>query len=238
MKPNLRSQRFPDGTFRFLNPALRELNWDFTGDLLRGLEVDGPSQRRIIALIEKMLRADAISEQLEERNPNLKKWYLDEFSRACDRYKSGELKEIPNFEVARIKFTDRVSQALYDELLQLHADLKKMLRRYKCAPTANLFCIRMLYPMDYGPSREREWENWCVEGIVQFYDAGLLSLFRRCRQCQVWFFSLSEHKKYCSERCRQKFASTSSEFKMKNRVYMRKYRKDEAERDKRAKELT
>jgi hypothetical protein len=43
MEPNRRLQRLPDGTYRFLNPALRELNWDFTGDLLRGLEVDGPS---------------------------------------------------------------------------------------------------------------------------------------------------------------------------------------------------
>jgi hypothetical protein len=189
-------------------------------------------------LIESLQRTAAIEEQLEKINPKIREWYLNERAKAYDSLKSSVLEEFPDFEAARIKFQDTLSQALYDELVQIFIHLKQSLRRYRWGPKVELFGIGLSILTDYGPSGStKEWENWCVEGIMQFAEAGILSFFRRCRQCGEWLEALPESRKYCGDNCRQKFASQSSEFKDKRRVYMRNYRKRERDRDERVRRL-
>jgi hypothetical protein len=56
--------------------------------------------------------------------------------------------------------------------------------------------------------------------------------FRKCRECQGWFYALTEHQLFCRESCRKRYASHSPEFKKKRADYMReKYRPAEKERD-------
>lgn len=236
----LRLRKLSDGTFAFRDSEMGRLNWDFTGDLVLRLDnlPDDPASRRVVELIEQMQRATAITEHLEYKNPKFHEWYVNEKVSVFDNYKSGKLKELPDFETARIKFQDPMSQTLYDELVQLFANLKKILRRYKWRPTAGFNGTRISFFTDYGAiGSAEEWENWCVDGIMQFADAGILSLFRRCRQCGEWLASIPVTRKYCSDNCRQKFASQSSAFKDKRRIYMRDYRKREHERDQRARRL-
>jgi hypothetical protein len=65
-------------------------------------------------------------------------------------------------------------------------------------------------------------------------ETGLIDRFRTCRHCQRWFHAAVAHQHHCSERCRQQFASKSDNYRKKRRDYMRQYRKDEAERDRKA----
>jgi hypothetical protein len=62
---------------------------------------------------------------------------------------------------------------------------------------------------------------------------------RRCRlqECRQWFFAVTDHQKYCGDRCRKRDAAHGESFKEKRRIYMRKYRVEEAERNERAKRL-
>jgi hypothetical protein len=61
--------------------------------------------------------------------------------------------------------------------------------------------------------------------------SGKIDRFRSCSECDLWFYALTQHQRYCSDTCRKKYASHSAEFKTKRRIYMRKYRKQEDAQD-------
>ncbi len=87
-------------------------------------------------------------------------------------------------------------------------------------------------PFDQDLSREHVAVQWIVE------NAGVVHRIRRCRveTCRRWFYAKTDHQKYCGQTCRKKEASEGEAFKEKRRVYMKKYRREEAEREARAKQ--
>jgi hypothetical protein len=80
-------------------------------------------------------------------------------------------------------------------------------------------------------------EHYAIQWIVDHVD--VVHRIRRCQfpQCRKWFFAKTDHQKYCGDNCRQRDASRGESFKEKRRVYMKKYRREEAARDARAKRL-
>lgn len=80
-------------------------------------------------------------------------------------------------------------------------------------------------------------EHYAVQWIVEHVDA--VQRVRRCRvlECRKWFYAKTEHQKYCGGKCRKKDNSEGDAFKEHRRLYMKKYRSEEAERDARAKRL-
>jgi hypothetical protein len=78
-------------------------------------------------------------------------------------------------------------------------------------------------------------EQYATQWIVDHIDA--VHRIRRCHfpECHKWFFAKTDHQKYCGGNCRQRDASQGESFKRKRRVYMKKYRREEAERDAKAK---
>jgi hypothetical protein len=44
---------------------------------------------------------------------------------------------------------------------------------------------------------------------------------RRCEDCEKWFYAVTEHQKFCADRCRKHYAAQSEEFKAKRASYMR-----------------
>jgi hypothetical protein len=87
------------------------------------------------------------------------------------------------------------------------------------------------------PSGAAFFENRAVQWIVQ--NIGAVHRIRRCHhpQCRKWFFAMTEHQKYCGDSCRKRDAAQGESFKETRRLYMKKYRKDQAERDAQAKRL-
>jgi hypothetical protein len=87
------------------------------------------------------------------------------------------------------------------------------------------------------PSGAAFFENRAVQWIVQ--NVGAVHRIRRCHrsQCRKWFFAVTDHQKYCGASCRKRDAAQGDDFKEKRRLYMRKYRDDESEREARAKRL-
>ncbi len=78
-------------------------------------------------------------------------------------------------------------------------------------------------------------EHYAIPWIVNHVD--VVSRIRRChlQQCRKWFFAKTDHQKYCGGNCRQQNASHGQSFKENRRLYMKKYRSEEAERNARAK---
>ena len=82
---------------------------------------------------------------------------------------------------------------------------------------------------------DEHWENYSIWFLCSRKDGELLEYFRRCRDCTKWFFAVTAHQRYCSDKCRKRFASHGEEFKNARREYMRSYRKQEKSRDRAAK---
>jgi len=85
------------------------------------------------------------------------------------------------------------------------------------------------------PTHQLDWENKFVHWLLNLRASGELSLIRCCRNCRQWFFAVTNYQTFCKHSCRQKFHSKDDSFKAKRRRYMRGYRRQQKERDLRAK---
>jgi hypothetical protein len=80
-------------------------------------------------------------------------------------------------------------------------------------------------------TEQTDWENRFVLWVLNLRARGDLSLIRCCRNCGQWFYAITNHQTSCSDRCRQQFHSKDKRFKENRRLYMRRYRKAERERE-------
>jgi len=80
------------------------------------------------------------------------------------------------------------------------------------------------------------WENWSVHWLFGHVEKQIMDRFRRCNSCNSWFYAGTDRQAFCSETCRKKHFSRSTEFKEKRRKYMIKYRRDERKREERARD--
>jgi hypothetical protein len=80
-----------------------------------------------------------------------------------------------------------------------------------------------------------ELEQYATQWIVDHIEA--VQRVRRCHRpkCRKWFFAKTDHQKYCGDNCRQRDAAQGESFKEKRRLYMKKYRSEEVDRNARAK---
>jgi hypothetical protein len=129
------------------------------------------------------------------------------------------------------------------EALNIHgrkllANVNKQLAFYRWSP--GIFTPRF----DEGFRQHPQWnarseaeyqEKVAIQSLLDELSVGRINRFRVCRQCDRWFYAVAAHQISCSEACRKKHASTSEDFKAKRREYMKKYRKQEQARNKRAK---
>jgi len=80
-------------------------------------------------------------------------------------------------------------------------------------------------------TRRTDWENKFVFWLLNLRARGDVCLLRNCRNCRIWFYAVTNHQAYCTNRCRQQFHSRDMGFKDNRRLYMRSYRKKEKLRD-------
>lgn len=150
--------------------------------------------------------------------------------------------------------------ALKEERHQILVDLNTYLSKYKWTPVVrNSVSVDSYFQITFeaGPNpvvEERPsgllarvdfntpegaafFENRAVQWIVR--NIGKVHRVRRCRrlQCGKWFFAVTDHQKYCGDRCRKRDAEQGESFKEQRRNYMKKYRAEEAERSEKAKRL-
>jgi hypothetical protein len=75
--------------------------------------------------------------------------------------------------------------------------------------------------------------------VLEVLESGNLHRLRRCQriECKRWFSAQTDWQKYCSRNCRQLEAAEGETFKEKRRLYMRKRRREEKERELHTREL-
>jgi len=67
-------------------------------------------------------------------------------------------------------------------------------------------------------------ENRVVDCLLSDAEKGYLHRFKQCRECRKWFWTPTDHQKFCSDACRKRYSSCSEEYRRKRREYMKSYR--------------
>jgi hypothetical protein len=161
-----------------------------------------------------------------------------------------------------IQLTERITQspahrtseevALRNERHAVSVELNSRLSKYRWSPVIlNSMTVDSYFHIHFvagpnpvlaendlnTPSSAAFLEHKAVEWIVG--NIGAVHRIRRCHfpRCRKWFFAKTDHQKYCGDNCRQRDASQGESFKEKRRIYMRKYRRDEAASIERSKQF-
>jgi hypothetical protein len=116
------------------------------------------------------------------------------------------------------------------------SDLRELLSRYRWTPQVfpeNFYSLNLCWAFG-AKSKEKSWENLAAAWLLQQLTAGSrgslkssVARFRKCRECRVWFYAITDHQKHCSDDCRKKHHASSPEFMEKRKMYMRKRRRKE-----------
>ena len=124
-------------------------------------------------------------------------------------------------------------EALGADIERILTEMAARLSKYKCLPIVLMsldryFDVQYMFPAACeGASAECVAIAWLMDYIHAVHR------IRRCHRqvCRKWFFAVTEHQKYCGDTCRKRDAAQGDLFKEKRRIYMKKYRDEEAERD-------
>jgi hypothetical protein len=159
---------------------------------------------------------------------------LDEWNRLV----RSEETTVPEFlEVhRRSKASER---AYYDAMERLNIALKRYHWRSAISGDINGFREKLEWEGQSFSERNKpkteyfHWEYAIVRMLLdRTKEPGELSRFRRCSDCQNWFYAVTSHQRFCGETCRRHYTARSPEFKEKRRNYMKQvYRPQQKQRD-------
>jgi hypothetical protein len=66
-----------------------------------------------------------------------------------------------------------------------------------------------------------------IDWLLRDAELGKMYRYKVCPECKKWFYTLTDHQRFCGDACRKRYASHSDEYKTKRREYMRRYRQDQ-----------
>jgi hypothetical protein len=192
--------------------------WGLNGDIQSDWK---HAAKRVSSLVLNMKELDAIRETL-----------------AGEDSKAGSFESTNVFFWPMFAFQNNELELLNNRGRQLSTKVNRQLRFYKWSPgiTTPRFEERFREHPQFSERPEAAYqEKVAVLLLLDELCEGRINRFRVCRQCERWFYGVAAHQISCSEACRKKYGSTSEDFKAKRREYMKKYRKQEQAKNKRAK---
>jgi len=117
-----------------------------------------------------------------------------------------------------------------------HSDLARALKRYGfrirlTMPSMdvhwlfNMYCLRraddFCWETQYG---FRVFEGDAVMATSRLAERGLLSRVRVCATCSQWLFARHSNYKFCNSRCRERYYTSTDEYRARKAGHMRQYR--------------
>jgi hypothetical protein len=69
----------------------------------------------------------------------------------------------------------------------------------------------------------RQGDPDAVSYVLDLAPKGYVQRVRQCSECEKWFYARVKDQRFCSQRCQQKFHTTSEKGKARRREYMREY---------------
>jgi len=163
-----------------------------------------------------------------------------------DRARSGSVRRILEIvdlaqqahqiaEEARQAPTDEQYLSCSDRACSVLSELNAVLFRYDCKTKILLFGSSLHRQYLFSGGARDLSETRAVAFLIE--NLALVNRIRRCAECRRWFFAVTEHQKYCGDKCRKRHAAHGEEFLEKRRTYMRDYRQNQKAADMRANKL-
>src|ERR1035437_7119100 len=168
---------------------------------------DEPAMMRVDEILSLLVAAD---KYLREQR---------DYLRRSDPHRNSKV-GIPEF--LDLFRRSKESERAYYQTLEL---LNKKLSRYRWE--AELTGDLDGFHSELNPvgSSEGEWElvePFMVSALLKVMDKpGEISRFRRCSDCQQWFYATRGHQQFFGDVCRRRHEAQNPAFKEKRRTYMR-----------------
>jgi hypothetical protein len=201
-----------------------EHNWE-TPDvmrwIIRPLNNDGfergyvySNPRQVKQVLTLLVQIAAIAQAMRYRQPSDQEetplWLMDDFS-------------------AQLSFDpESVSlQRLGNKRIRA---LNELLSQYRWSPRMNIgkgyvFERRTHLPRSRRTAHFREC--MAIDWLLRDAELGRMYRYKVCPECKKWFYTLTDHQRFCGDPCRKRYASHSDEYKTKRCEYMRRYRQDQ-----------
>jgi len=172
---------------------------------------------RVKRVLELLVQIEAIARALrnEDQSADSDMWLISDFANRVDLIFRKETRKLVQLGEKKIREVNRV------------------LSHYRWSP-------RMSIGRGYYFRRENEIRNTntannkecqAVDWLLRDAELGHLYRYKVCPECRKWFYTLTDHQRFCSDSCRKRYATHSAEYKGKRREYMKKYRREQKERD-------
>jgi hypothetical protein len=138
-----------------------------------------------------------------------------ELMRLLDRSDKDWVESPPESFKESVRASSRTRQLLNDAL-----------RRYRWVPLveggSGEFRVSPYLVTAWRKNKWASWECGALGHLLRLANKpGELSRFRRCSECQQWFYAIRGHQQFCGRDCRRRHTAQDPEFKEKRATYMR-----------------
>lgn len=182
-----------------------------------------------------VMRVDEILSLLVAADKYLREQH--DYLRRSDPHRNSKV-GIPEF-LDLVKRSKESERAYYQTLELLNKKLSRY--RWEAELTGDLNGFRSeLHPVGGSKGEWELVEPFMVAALLKVMDKpGEISRFRRCSDCQQWFYAIRGHQYFCGDVCRRRHEAQNPAFKEKRRTYMReRYRPLQKELQERSLALT
>jgi hypothetical protein len=219
--------------YRPLRKAEKNWEWEPEGDLLiaekqallkplnggrfeRDYVYTNPE--RVGKILELLLQIEAILTQLRSHIPDEPMWL----------HTGGFIRLLPTIRGREHLF--RVGEKKLKELNRLLSAYRSSRQMH----TLRGFLLQIRLSQTEKTTLSQRREYWIVEALLRDAERGNLYRYKTCPECKKWFFTLTDHQRFCGDSCRKRYASHSGEYKVKRREYMKMYRRKQKNLDRNA----
>jgi len=212
---------------RLLRPWLERHDWvkpEFVNWILKPLNGDGfergqafTNPERVKRVLESLVQIEAIARALrnEDQSDGSDLWMMSDFASRVDLMFRKETRPLVRLGEKKIR------------------ELNRVLSHYRWSPRMSIargyYFQRKNDVRKTGTASNKECH--AVDWLLHDAELGHLYRYKVCPECKKWFYTLTDHQRFCSDSCRKRYATHSSEYKGKRREYMKKYRRNQKARD-------
>lgn len=178
------------------------------GEMARGRE-----QKRLVEILNDIQKLDAMCTEVRRHSQEKEAIQIGGREISAPRFSDG----LEAATKARDQLGTPILNRLNNQLLRSRWSYSLI------APTRReLICIPNFHTKSESASAV---ERAIFHFLEHYLPSGEIGRFRACPECGKWFFAVTDHQKYCGEKCRLRHVSRSDEFKAKRARYMKlKYR--------------
>ena len=88
-------------------------------------------------------------------------------------------------------------------------ELNRLLSAYRWSPQVQIlrgFLFQMRPRQTEKTTLSQRREYWIVESLLRDAERGNLYRYKTCPECKKWFYTLTDHQRFCGDSCRKRYS--------------------------------